>query len=152
MTTSLSPFNLDRQVVANDSHCQIHSLPTNLFVLVMPMYDQIGVPFARLDKFIVHGTNGVGVLSHDFGDGSASFDGVPLDSSEEANVGGGINKYFQIHHIRQFLDTQNQNPFDQNDSLLIIHANHPTPTSPQIIHFPFLPAAMPLEIIPGYSD
>ena len=68
-------------MITNNPHRQLHPLPTNNFVLVMTLHDQIGNVLGGFDEFVVHGTDRGGVLGDDFGEGASAFDDVALDSS-----------------------------------------------------------------------
>ena len=78
-------------------------------------YDDVGISFRRLDEFQMHRPDGFVILLSDGIKVAAAFAHIAADAAKDADIGVGIDENFDIEHIAQRFETEEQNAFDDDD-------------------------------------
>lgn len=76
--------------------------------------DDVGVAFARFDKFEVHGAHGGEVLFDDRFLGAPALVDVALQAADEAEIGVGVDKDAHVHLLAQIFITKDEDAFDED--------------------------------------
>lgn len=76
--------------------------------------DDVGVSFAGLDEFEVHGADSFLILLDDGFQSPAALEHVTDQAANEADIGVGIDEDLQVHQISQRFVFKNQNAFNQD--------------------------------------
>ena len=83
--------------------------------MATPRYDDIRVAFARLDELQMHWLYGREVLVDDFIQRPSAITRVSLDTTDESNVGVGVDEYFDVAELAHAFVDEEEDAIDHND-------------------------------------
>lgn len=99
--------------------------------------DDVGVAFGRFDKFHVHRANGAQVLLDDGFSGAAALAHIAAHAADEAEIGVGVHKDFNVQEIAKRRIFKDENAFhDQRGARFEVNGRRHTAMLREIIDGP----------------